>query len=143
MQPRTGAEVVVLCAQIWRRSLQEWPADEAADYRRELGLVEPGLNALIRAGFRLLDLITFFTATGGKVLHAWELLPRQHRAGGGRQDPQRHAARLHPGRGRFRPATCWRRAALPSARERGQVRLEGRDYVVQDGDVVHIRFCRR
>ena len=134
-----GAETVVLCADL-EAGLAAWPADEAAAYRAELGLREPGLNALLRAGFRLLDLITFFTATGGDVLRAWEL-----RRG---STVIEAAGKIHTdmARGFIRAEVVAQPDLIASgsvahAREQGHWRLEGRDYVVQDGDVVHIRFA--
>ena len=135
----SGAEAVVLCAQI-EADLQEWPADEATEYRSELGLVEPGLNALIRAGFRLLDLISFFTATGGEVLHVWELRRGStvlEAAGKIHSDMQRGFIRAEV----VQAEDLLAAGTMAHAREHGQVRLEGRDYVVRDGDVLHIRFA--
>ncbi|MEZ4767024.1 MAG: redox-regulated ATPase YchF [Caldilineales bacterium] len=135
----SGAQAVTLCAQV-EAGLQGWPADEADAYRRELGLAEPGLHALIRAGFRLLDLISFFTATGGDVLRAWEL-----RRGSTALDA---AGKIHTDmqRGFIRAEVVQAddllaAGSMAHARERGQVRLEGRDYLVHDGDVLHIRFA--
>ncbi|HOG45035.1 MAG TPA: redox-regulated ATPase YchF [Anaerolineae bacterium] len=133
-----GAEVVVLSAAM-EADLADWPADEAAAYRAELGLPEPGLIAFIHAGYRLLDLITFFTTTGGKEVRAWTL-----RRGATALDA---AATIHSDMARgFIRAEVMQVADLVAAgsaaalRERGQVRVEGRDYVVQDGDILHIRF---
>ncbi len=133
-----GAQVVVICAQL-EAELGEWPPDEAAEYRAELGLEAPGLERLIRAGYRLLDLITFFTATGTNVVRAWTL-----RRG---ETAYVAAGKIHTDmqRGFIRAEVVSYQELMVAgdmgrARERGQVRLEGRDYVVQDGDVVHIRF---
>jgi hypothetical protein len=134
-----GAETVVLCADL-EAGLVEWPAGEAAAYRAELGLHEPGLNALLRAGFRLLDLVTFFTATGGDVLRAWEL-----RRG---STVVEAAGKIHTdmARGFIRAEVVPQpdliaAGSVAHAREQGHWRLEGRDYIVHDGDVVHIRFA--
>jgi ribosome-binding ATPase YchF (GTP1/OBG family) len=132
------AQMVVLCANL-EAALLDWPADEAAIYRADYGLAEPGLNALIRAGFTLLHLITFFTATGGKVLHAWEL-----RQG---STVLEAAGKIHSdmAKGFIRAEVIAQpdliaAGSFAHARELALLRLEGRDYVVQDGDVVHIRF---
>lgn len=134
-----GAETVVLCANL-EAGLLEWPAVEAAAYRAELGLHEPGLNALLRAGFKLLDLITFFTATGGDVLRAWEL-----RRG---STVVEAAGKIHSdmARGFIRAEVVSQpdlvaAGSAAHAREQGHWRLEGREYVVHDGDVLHIRFA--
>jgi GTP-binding protein YchF len=132
------AEAVIICAQL-EAELAEWPADEAEEYRAELGLQASGLEQLIHAGYRLLDLITFFTATGTNVVRAWTL----------RRGDSVYAAagKIHTDmqdgfiRAEVVSYQDLREAGdLGRARERGLVRLEGRDYVVQDGDVIHIRF---
>jgi ribosome-binding ATPase YchF (GTP1/OBG family) len=133
-----GAEVVVLSAAL-EAELLDWPADEAASYRAELGLAEPGLVAFIRAGYHLLDLITFFTFTGGKELHAWTL-----RRGA---TALAAAAAIHTdmARGFIRAEVMSsedliRDGSVAAVREAGRLRVEGRDYAVQDGDILHIRF---
>ncbi len=133
-----GSRTVVICAQL-EADLADWPADEAAEYRAELGLAAPGLERLIQAGYRLLDLITFFTATGTNVVRAWTL-----RRGGTAFDA---AGKVHTDmqRGFIRAevVSCNDLVDAGSfvvARERGLIGLEGREYVVQDGDVLHIRF---
>jgi GTP-binding protein YchF len=133
-----GSRTVVICAQL-EADLADWPADEAAEYRAELGLAAPGLERLIQAGYRLLDLITFLTATGTNVVRAWTL-----RQGGTAFDA---AGKVHTDmqRGFIRAevVSCNDLVDAGSfvvARERGLIRLEGREYVVQDGDVLHIRF---
>ena len=68
-----GAEAVSICAQL-EMELADWPPEEAAAYRAETGSEEPGLQKLVKAGYRLLNLITFFTTTGGKEVRAWTLL---------------------------------------------------------------------
>jgi hypothetical protein len=134
-----GAETVVLCANL-EAGLVEWPDDEAAAYRAEMGLAEPGLNVLLRAGFKLLDLITFFTATGGDVLRAWEL-----RRG---STVVEAAGKVHSdmARGFIRAEVVPQpdliaAGSVAHAREQGHWRLEGREYIVHDGDVLHIRFA--
>jgi GTP-binding protein YchF len=133
-----GVEPVVLCAQT-EMELLEWPADEAAAYLADLGCEETGLQRLVRAGYRMLDLITFFTATGNKSVNAWAL-----RAG---TTAPKAAGQVHSDmeRGFIRAEVVAFDAlqefgSFPAAREHGQLRVEGRDYVVQDGDIVHFRF---
>jgi hypothetical protein len=133
-----GAEIVVLCAAL-EADLQEWPEDEAAAYRQELGLKESSLTALIAAGYRLLDLITFFTVVGEKEVRAWPI-PR------GTVAP-RAAGRVHSDmeRGFIRAEVVAyddlvAAGSIAAAREAGRLRLEGRDYVVQDADVITFRF---
>jgi GTP-binding protein YchF len=133
-----GVEVVKICAQL-EADLADWPPDEAHDYRAELGLQESGLERVISAGYRLLTLLTFFTATGGKELRAWTLVEGSsawEAAGKIHTDMQKGFIRAEVipwdallGAGSF-----------AAAREKGLIRLEGRDYAIQDGDVVHFRF---
>lgn len=132
------AQAIVLCAQL-EAELSEWPAEEADEYRAELGLQAPGLERLIHAGYRLLDLITFFTATGTNVVRAWNLRRGDTvyvAAGKIHTDMQRGFIRAEV----IAYEDLKEAGDLGRARERGLVRLEGRDYVVQDGDVIHIRF---
>lgn len=138
---RAAAEAtpcLVLCAAC-EAELATWAADEAAAYRSDLGLAEPGLHRLTRAGYRLLDLITFFTITGGKETRAWTL--RRGRsayeaAGLIHSDIQRGFIRAE-----VAPcASILAAGGLSGARAQGHLRLEGREYVVQDGDVIHFRF---
>jgi GTP-binding protein YchF len=133
-----GVEVVKICAQL-EADLADWPLDEAQDYRAELGLEESGLERVVSAGYRLLSLVTFFTATGGKELRAWTVVDGSsawEAAGKIHTDMQKGFIRAEVipwdvllGAGSF-----------AAAREKGQIRLEGRDYAIQDGDVVHFRF---
>ena len=138
---RAAAEDVpclTLCAAC-EAELATWPADEAAAYRADLGLQEPGLHRLIHASYRLLDLITFFTITGGKESRAWTL-----RRGETALDA---AGRVHTDiqRGFIRAevapqAVLVAAGGMAGARAQGHVHLEGKEYVVHDGDVIHFRF---
>ncbi len=114
------------------------PADERGDFLAELGLAETGLARVIRAGYALLDLLTFFTA-GPKEARAWTI-PVGARA------PQAAGA-IHSDfeRGFIRAETIGyddyvRCGGEAGAREAGKLRSEGKDYVVQDGDVLLFRF---
>jgi len=133
-----GAEAVLISAEM-EAGLADWPADEAAAYRTELGLHDTGLSRLIRAGYQLLNLITFFTVTGGTVTRAWPLVR-------GRRVVEA-AGQIHTDmeKGFIRAEVLpWdalvSSGGMHAAREAGLSRIEGRDYVIQDGDVVHIRF---
>ena len=133
-----GAEAVVICAEL-EAELAAWPQEEAGAYRAELGLAEPGLDRLIAAGYRLLDLITFFTVTGKKETRAWPLARGRtawYAAGLIHTDMQRGFIRAEV----IPWSTLLEAGGMVAAREAGLVRLEGREYVVQDGDVIHIRF---
>jgi hypothetical protein len=133
-----GTQVVVLCAQV-ESDLVDWSPAEAAEYRAELGLEASGLEQLVHAGYRLLDLLTFFTATGTNVVRAWTLRRGEtayDAAGKIHTDMQRGFIRVEV----VSHADLILAGNLHAARERGLIRLEGRDYVVQDGDIIHIRF---
>jgi GTP-binding protein YchF len=133
-----GAQAVTICAQL-EADLAEWSPEEAAEYRGELGLETSGLERLIRAGYQLLDLITFFTATGTAVVRAWTLQQGQtafDAAGKVHTDMQRGFIRAEV----VSYPDLMAAGDFYAARERGLLRLEGRDYVIQDGDIVHIRF---
>jgi len=133
-----GAQVVILAAEL-ESGLADWPAHEAAEYRAELGVSDTGLTQLIHAGYRLLDLITFFTATGTNVVRAWTLCRGQtayEAAGQIHTDMQKGFIRAEVVAHRDLVAA----GDMAHAREQGLVRLEGKEYVVQDGDVLHIRF---
>jgi ribosome-binding ATPase len=132
-----NAEVVVLCAAM-EAELAELDAEEQAEFLAELGQKEPGLNRLIRAGYDLLDLLTFFTA-GPKEVRAWTV--RQ-----GSTAPQA-AGRIHTDfeKGFIRAETTAFQDYIAAggeagAKAAGKLRLEGRDYVVKEGDVMHFRF---
>lgn len=136
-----GAQAIVICAQI-EADLADWPPEEATEYRRELGLEAAGFEQLISASYRLLDLITFFTATGDNVVRAWTLQRGQtaHDAAGKIHTDMQH--------GFIRAEVVsypdlMAAGNFAAARDRGLLRLEGREYVVQDGDVIHIRFSPR
>ena len=135
-----GTEALIVCAEM-ETGLADWPADEAAAYRAELGLLEPALQHVIAAGYRLLDLLTFFTVTGEKETRAWSLVRGStvwEAAGLIHTDMQRGFIRAE--------VIPWdsllRAGGMVAAREAGLVSLQGRDYLVQDGDIVHIRFSR-
>ena len=133
-----GAEKVSICAQL-EMELADWSPEEAAAYRAETGSGEPGLQKLVKAGYRLLNLITFFTTTGGKEVRAWTLLK-------GTLAPQA-AGKVHSDmeRGFIRAEVIsyedlMASGSFAAAKQRGLLRLEGKEYLVQDGDVIHFRF---
>ena len=132
------AGCIVISAKI-EAELAELDADERKAYLADLGLPEPGLNRLIQEGYKLLDLVTYFTA-GPKEAHAWTI-PRGTRA------PQA-AGVIHTDfeKGFIRAETIAYDEYVglggeAPARDAGKLRLEGKDYVVKDGDVLHFRFA--
>lgn len=134
---REGSEVFVICAQI-EQEIAELEDDEKAMFLEELGLAESGLEKLIKASYRLLGLISFLTS-GEDETRAWTITR-------GTKAPQA-AGKIHSDfeRGFIRAEVvnyqdlldC---GSLAAAKEKGIVRLEGKDYVVQDGDVILFRF---
>jgi ribosome-binding ATPase len=131
------AEVVCLSARI-EAELSHLETAERAEFLDHLGIAEPGLHRLIRAGYHLLDLISFFTA-GEKEVRAWTIRR-------GTRAPAA-AGEIHSDfeRGFIRAETlAWSdfeaAGSMKSAREKGLIRSEGKEYVVQDGDVILFRF---
>jgi GTP-binding protein YchF len=131
------AKVVVISAQV-EAELRELDPGEAEQMRAELGIERSGLERLIRAAFELLDLITFFTADTDR-----EAMARTLSRGGTAYDA---AGRVHGDIQRAfvrAEVIAWDElvdaGGYAAARDRGTLRIEGRDYVVRDGDVVHIR----
>ena len=132
-----GAQVVPVCAAIEEELSQLEPEDQAA-FLADLGLDEPGLNRVIRAAYRLLGLQTYFTA-GVKEVRAWQF-PK------GATAPQA-AAVIHTDfeKGFIRAETIafddfLKYRGESGARDAGRLRLEGKEYLVQEGDVLHFRF---
>jgi len=130
-----GAEVVVISARI-EAELADLAAEEASEYLESLGLSEPGLNRLVRVAYRMLGLRTYLTA-GEKEVRAWTITA-------GDRAPQA-AGVIHSDleRGFIRAKVIdWDKlveaGSIPAAAERGWVRTEGKEYVVQDGDVMEI-----
>jgi hypothetical protein len=133
-----GAAVVVISAKIESEFAGLAPEDRDA-FLAEMGLDEPGLNRLIRAGYSLLDLVTYFTV-GPKEARAWTITR-------GTKAPQA-AGVIHTDfeKGFIRAETIAyddykATNGETGAKEAGKMRLEGKDYVVQDGDVMHFRFA--
>jgi GTP-binding protein YchF len=134
---KEGAEVVPVCAAI-EAELAELEDAEKGEFLAEMGLDEPGLDRVVRAGYHLLHLQTYFTA-GVKEVRAWTIPV-------GATAPQA-AGVIHTDfeRGFIRAevvayddfVAC---NGEQGAKEAGKLRLEGKDYVVRDGDVIHFRF---
>ena len=133
-----GAAVVTISAKI-ESEIAVLPRDEREMFLSEIGLKEPGLDRLIRAGYALLHLVTFFTA-GPKEARAWTVTA-------GARAPQA-AGSIHTDfeRGFIRAETIAyddyvKGGGEAGARDIGKLRLEGKEYVVADGDVMHFRFA--
>ena len=134
---KEGAQVVAVSAKI-EAEIAELPDDEAEVFLEELGLPESGLDKLIKASYSLLGLINFFTA-GADEVRAWTIVNGTK--------AQKAAGKIHTDieRGFIRAEivsyddliAC---GSEQAAKEKGLVRLEGKDYIMQDGDVTYFRF---
>jgi GTP-binding protein YchF len=132
-----GAEVIAVSAKV-ESEIAELPAEDAKEFLMELGLVESGLDKLIKASYKLLGLVTFLTA-GEQEVRAWTIKK-------GTKAPQA-GGKIHSDieRGFIRAEiVSYNDLVLTgssnAAREKGLVRLEGKEYVMQDGDVTYFRF---
>jgi GTP-binding protein YchF len=132
-----GSEVILVCAKI-ESEIAELEGEEKQMFLEELGIKESGLDQLIRAAYDLLGLQTYFTA-GVQEVRAWTFRK-------GTKAPQA-AGIIHSDfeRGFIRAevvsyADLIEAGSMTVAKEKGKVRLEGKEYIVQDGDVVHFRF---
>ncbi|MCH4890209.1 redox-regulated ATPase YchF [Acidaminobacter sp. JC074] len=131
------AEVVVVCARI-EQEISELDEDDKKEFLAELGLDESGLDKLIKSSYHLLDLISFLTA-GPQEVRAWTI-KRGTKAPGA-------AGKIHTDfeRGFIRAETIafndlQEHGTMAAAKEKGLVRLEGKEYIVNDGDVILFRF---
>ncbi len=132
-----NAEVIVVCAKI-ESEIAELEGEEKQMFLEELGIEESGLDQLIKASYSLLGLATYFTA-GEQEVRAWTFRK-------GMKAPE-CAGIIHTDfeRGFIRAETVAYEdllagGGMSGAKEAGKVRLEGKEYVVQDGDVIHFRF---
>jgi len=132
-----GAEVAVISAQI-ESELSEMDEESKMEFLADLGLEEPGLNTVIRAAYTLLNMITYFTA-GVKEVRAWTI----HRG----DTAPKAAAVIHNDfeKGFIRAETITyddfvNLGGEAKAKEAGKMRLEGKEYIVKDGDILHFRF---
>lgn len=132
-----GAEVIVVSAKV-ESEIAELPNEEAKEFLADLGLTESGLDKLIRASFSLLGLMTFFTA-GEQEVRAWTIVR-------GTKAPQA-AGKIHSDieRGFIRAEIVsyddlMAHGSHAAAKDKGLVRLEGKEYIMQDGDVTYFRF---
>lgn len=132
-----NAAVVPISAKV-ESEIAELDGEDKAMFLEELGLAESGLNLLIKAAYRLLGLYTYFTA-GVQEVRAWTII-------NGTKAPQA-AGVIHTDfeRGFIRAEVVSyddlvAAGSMNGAKERGQLRLEGKEYIVKDGDVMHFRF---
>ena len=133
-----GSDVIVICARL-EEEISQLDDEEKAMFLEELGIKESGLDKLVKASYRLLNLISFLTA-GEQECRAWTII-------NGTKAPQA-AGKIHSDfeKGFIRAETiaydklmeC--DGSLATAREKGLIRSEGKDYVVKDGDVMNFLF---
>ena len=132
-----GAQVVVICAKV-EEEIAELDADEAKEFLADLGLDSSGLDRLIHAAFDLLGLMTFLTA-GPDECRAWTIrkgTPAVKAAGKIHSDIERGFIRAEI----VNYDDLIALGSITAARDKGLVRLEGKDYIMQDGDVTYFRF---
>lgn len=133
----SGAPLVELNAKV-ETEILSLPDDDRADFRSELGMTESGLDRLAKAGQKLLQLISFFAA-GPKEAHAWHVRegsPIAKAAGKIHSDMEKGFIRAE-----VYSVDDLRAAKTEAAlRSQGKIRMEGKDYITRDGDVVHIHF---
>jgi GTP-binding protein YchF len=132
-------EAAVAISSRLEAELSELEDEDAAAMREDLGVSESGLQRVVRGAFSLLDLIAFFTAGEAKPAQSWHLrrgLTAWHAAGAIHSDIQRGFVRAE--------VIGWdalvEAGGYARARDRGTLRLEGRDYVMRDGDVITVKF---
>ena len=132
-----GAPLVTICSKV-ESEVQELPPAERAEFLGSLGLSEPGLHKLVRAGYRLLGLITYFTA-GETECRAWTIREGTKAPGA--------AGVIHTDfeRGFIKAEVMayedlLKHGSESACRDKGLLRIEGKEYVVKDGDVMHFRF---
>jgi ribosome-binding ATPase YchF (GTP1/OBG family) len=133
-----GAAAVAISSRL-EAELSELDDEDAAAMREDLGVSESGLNRVVRGAFGLLDLIAFFTAGEAKPAQSWHLRRGRtawHAAGEIHSDIQRGFVRAE--------VIGWQElvdaGGYAGARDRGTLRLEGRDYAMRDGDVITVKF---
>ncbi len=132
------AGFVVICGDMESEIALLDSAEEKSEFMKDLGLKESGLQKLVKAGYGLLNLITFYT-TVGPELRAWTVLL-------GTRAPQA-AGKIHTDmeRGFIKAevisyADFIKAGSITTAREEGHLRLEGKDYTIQDGDIIYFKF---
>ncbi len=132
-----GRKVVPICGKL-EEELACLPEEERADFMEMYGMTEVGIERIIKVGYDILDLVTFYTVVG-KELRAWTVkkeTPVAKAAGRIHSDMERGFIRAEV----IPYADFARVGSEHAAREKGLARVEGKEYIVQDGDILHIRF---
>jgi len=133
-----GAEIITLAARLESEISELEEEADRVEFLTDAGLTEPGINRLVRAAYHLLDLQTFFTA-GPKEVRAWTIargMTAPQAAGVIHSDLERGFIRSEV----IKYEDFIRLGSEHACREAGKLMVEGRNYVVQDGDMLHIRF---
>jgi GTP-binding protein YchF len=134
---REGSKVVVICGDL-EAELSEFKEEEREEFRKELGLEGSSLERLIQVGYEILELVTFYTTVSSE-LRAWTIpkgTPTPKAAGKIHSDMERGFIRAEV----ISFSDFMACGSEHVAREKGLLRSEGKDYLIQDGDIVHFRF---
>ncbi|MCK9275973.1 MAG: redox-regulated ATPase YchF [Syntrophales bacterium] len=132
-----GSKVINICGDM-ESEIAALPPDERREFMMDLGIEEPGLNTLIRTGYDILDLITFYT-TAGAELRAWTVRKKTRvpaAAGKIHSDMERGFIRAEA----LKYEDFIKAGSLGRAKEKGLIRIEGKEYEISDGDIVFFRF---
>lgn len=133
-----GIEVIEICAQL-ELELEDLSQEERIEFLKELKIKEAGIDRLIKEVYRKLNLITFFTVSGGKEAKAWPIqkgITVSQAAGKVHSDMKKGFIKTEV----IPVSELLRIGSMKQAKEKGKVRIEGKDYLVKDGDVIHFRF---
>ncbi len=132
------AKIVELCAQL-EMELNELSLEEQKEFIESMGIKRKGVDQLIEEAYHLLNLITFFTITGGEEVRAWPIkkgTSALQAAGKVHSDMQKGFIRAET----ITVAELLKLGSLKRAKEKGKLTAEGKDYLVKDGDIIHFRF---
>jgi hypothetical protein len=132
-----GAAMVKICSKI-EAELTELPSEERQEFLKDLGLEETGLSKFIREGYKILSLISFFTTVGPEV-RAWTVKKDTKAPQAARKihsDMEKGFIRVEI----IKYEDLIREKSIQACKEKGMVKIEGKDYEIQDGDIVYFRF---
>ncbi len=133
-------EIIEICAQL-ELELEDISQEERMEFLEELKIKETGIDRLIKEVYRKLNLITFFTISGGKEAKAWPVergITASQAAGKVHSDMEKGYIKSDI----IPVSELLEAGSIKQAREKGKVRIEGRDYLVEDGDVIRFRFSK-
>lgn len=131
-------KVIEICAQL-EMELSELPSEEQREFIESMGIKRKGTDQLVEEAYHLLNLITFFTVTGGKEVRAWTVKKGTsafQAAGRVHSDMQKGFIRAEI----ITASELVKLGSLKKAKEEGKLSVEGKDYLVKDGDIIHFRF---